>query len=166
MDRFEVIELKGFEEHEAKKEGVWQFEYSNNVTTSVFFPFLPSLDDKDVPPEEPACQADGPDSPVKSKASSEVEHRTGIAALSEQQADNEFILDGFDFSTGVSICQALDLDEDEAGSPTTDKSPLMLSNKEVTDPSALLLKALGVTTSSMEIKAAPPQHKTSTGEAW
>lgn len=136
---------------------------TSTVPISVPPPWSP--DDKDAPTG--ACQADDPDSPVESKARSPTQC-TGsdpqiTAAPSQKQEDNEFILDGFDFSTGVSICQALDLDEDEVGSTTTEKSSLLLSNNEVTDPSELLLKALGVskeTTGSMENKAAPPQHTT------
>lgn len=114
-----------------------------------------------------SCQADGPGSPA-------AEEKLQAAAASppppgQQQEDNEFILDGFDFSTGLSICQALDLDEDEAGSSTVKRSSLLLPNKEVTDPSELgnvLLKALGVNkgaSGSAESTAARP-HSTNTGE--
>lgn len=74
-------------------------------------------------------------------------------------------MDGFDFSTGVSICQALDLDEDEP--TTTDKGSLLLPKKGVTDPSELgsvLLKALGVNKGATGdgSMAAPPFSATST----
>lgn len=66
-------------------------------------------------------------------------------ALSRDE-DNEFILDGFDFSTGVSICQELDLDEDD-GRMDEKISSSLLAHEDVKSPSQLssvLLKALGV----------------------
>jgi hypothetical protein len=86
----------------------------------------------------------------------------------QREEDNEFIFDGFDFSTGLSICQALDLDEDEPNNPTVDKSPLIAPRKGVTDPSELgnvLLKALGVNKGgsvSADNKAPPPHSATAT----
>lgn len=130
--------------------------------------FLDGAPAKDSPTEEVADQADGPaedkESPKEPKPQAAA---SPPPPPQQQEEDNEFILDGFDFSTGLSICKALDLDEDEAG--TVKKSSLLLPNKAVTDPSELgnvLLRALGVNkeaSCSSESKAAPP-HSTNTGE--
>ena len=63
--------------------------------------------------------------------------------------DNEFILDGFDFSTGVSICQELDLDEEDGmmEARIENMPSLLLTHEDVKSPSQLsnvLLKALCV----------------------
>lgn len=87
----------------------------------------------------------------------------------EQPDDNEFILDGFDFSTGVSICQELDLDEDEVAI-VNDSSPRVSStgSKPVQDPSELgsvLMKALGVgKKSDNTVPKLASQHHINTGE--
>lgn len=62
---------------------------------------------------------------------------------SQHQEDNEFIIDGFDFSTGVSICQDLDLDEDEGRAGRTVPENILLS-KDPTQLGNVLMKALGV----------------------
>ena len=68
-------------------------------------------------------------------SSSRVEGTTVPETLPlSRNEDNEYILDGFDFSTGVSICQELDLDEEDAHEGV--KSPSQLSD--------VLLKALHV----------------------
>lgn len=66
--------------------------------------------------------------------------------LEDPKGENEFMLDGFDFSTGVSICQELALDEEE-GSLDVEESNALFSDEDVQDPSQLgnaLLKALRV----------------------
>ncbi len=83
--------------------------------------------------------------------------RQGNLALMEQE-DNEFILDGFDFSTGVSICQELALDEEE-GCVVSAGRPMLFSREDVKDPSQLgnvLMKALGV---GKEKVPSPPDTK-------
>ena len=121
--------------------------------------------------EELAGQPDGPDSPAERGEAAEESieepkpQAASTAPSKQQEEDNEFILDGFDFSTGVSICQALDLDEDEPAN--TDKGSLLLPKRGVTDPSELgnvLLKALGVNKGATGDggMAAPPFSTTST----
>ena len=66
-----------------------------------------------------------------------------------KESDNEFILDGFDFSTGVSICQELDMDEDDSrgGRIKESLSTSLLAPDGVSSPTQLsnaLLKVLGV----------------------
>lgn len=76
-------------------------------------------------------------------------------------------MDGFDFSTSVSICQALDLDEDEGSSTPTDV--FVVPKKVVKGPAELgnvLLKALGVNKDTVptETKEGFQQYATNTGE--
>ncbi len=98
------------------------------------------------------------------------DHPNPPATPSRKEEDNEFILDGFDFSTGLSICQALDLDEDEGNDAEVAKGRPVLTPNTAKDPSELgnaLMKALGVgkEQESAEPKS-PHQHPTtlSTGE--
>lgn len=143
-DRFDVIELKGFEEHEVEKEG--------NVgpqRPQFRCLCLPKGSDKELPadhktsPTTPEDQGEEPQQP---------QHREQEPAPLEPppEEDNEFILDGFDFSTGVSICQELDLDDDEPVSSQEGVAvppPGPVVSKPIKDPSELsnaLLKALGV----------------------
>ena len=92
----------------------------------------------------------------------------------KQDEDNEFILDGFDFSTGLSICQDLDLDEDEGSDTKVTGGGAVLTHSKPKDPSELsnaLLKALGVgkEQESAEPKSLPQKDKQpttlSTGES-
>jgi len=99
-----------------------------------------------------------------------------------KETDNEFILEGFDFSTGVSICQELDLDEEDgrggAGGIKESLSTSLLAPDEVSSPTQLsnaLLKVLGVnghetakpsepasSTSGVTTGQRPPEAKDST----
>ena len=73
----------------------------------------------------------------------------------ENVLENEYILDGFDFSTGVSICQELALDEEEGVS--TDS--LLFTHG---DPSNVLMKALGVGKDKERVEVKPQNHRDTT----
>ena len=77
------------------------------------------------------------------------------------EEDNEFILDGFDFSTGLSICQALDLDEDEESTTEVAGGGALLASKDPSELGNALLKALRVGKEpESEPKSRPPQPTT------
>lgn len=140
MDRFDVIELKGFDKHEVGRE-----DGGKDVTAA-----------KSSPAEElPA--SDGPDSPKENRR--QAGDPEPQAPTPSPQEDNEFILDGFDFSTGVSICQALDLDDDEASAATAEGLSVLPPRPGAAEPSELssvLLKALGMTQGSEQRHQSPP----------
>lgn len=84
----------------------------------------------------------------------------------QQEEENEFILDGFDFSTGVSICKALDLDDDDEDEQEGGKRgslPPSAATKGMTDPSELLRKAIGMTRGGGG-GGPNTEHKPSTGK--
>lgn len=85
--------------------------------------------------------------------------------------DNEFILDGFDFSNGVSICQELDLDDEDGmmESKIENVLSLLLPHDGVKSPSQLsdvLLKALCVSGhDASSSSSSVPDHSSSSPSA-
>lgn len=95
------------------------------------------------------------------------EHANPPATPSKQEEENEFILDGFDFSTGLSICQALDEDEDEPDNLKTTGGGGDLLSSKVKNPAELsnaLLKALKVGKEESAQPKKQPATSTNTGE--
>lgn len=132
-------------------------------------------DDGPPPPVAPEVKAEKTEQ--KAKEEEPVVAAAPHAQKRQEQEDNEFILDGFDFSTSVSICQALDLDEDEPStiryetehrsSHTPSSSATTTPSKPIKDPSELgnaLLKALGVDKekASSEVTQASQHYRNST----
>ncbi|XP_003387130.1 PREDICTED: uncharacterized protein LOC100639191 isoform X1 [Amphimedon queenslandica] len=95
----EIMELKGMEDHELEREAIKPG--GTNVS---------SVDDKQI--EEGGVSSDpSPSSSVGD--TSKDDYDSGLPSSSPYDDDQEFMLDGFDFSTGVSICRALASDSDE-----------------------------------------------------
>lgn len=168
-DRFDVIELKGFEEHEIKREGTERVTLSW-MHSSGFFSFPLGLkdsvseqDDNSYPPITPESRGEEPEQQPIQK-----DEKNPDISKKQAEEDNEFILDGFDFSTSVSICQALDLDEDGSDSQEGVATvPSTSTRKPAKDPAELgnaLLKALGVgKEEKLEVKTPPRVYTNSTG---
>ena len=179
-DRFDVIELKGFEEHEIERDGMYDAcMYICVCIVCMYFP--PGLKDSGTSDKERAepdshepLNEEGRDKRDKPEQQEDTLLQDPSKQPTKQsEEDNEFILDGFDFSTSVSICQVLDLDEDEpvANSKEGVVTAPSSSHKPIKDPSELgnaLLKALGVGKEeepSIVAKTPPQVHKHKAGIA-
>lgn len=97
-DRYEVMELKGLDEHEmereARKDAVEQKKKENQ-------------ENNEVTEESPLP------SPLEKKIELKKDVVDSVLPPSHPKNTEEFILDGFDFSTGLSICHELATDNEE-----------------------------------------------------
>lgn len=104
---------------------------------------------------------------IESDLSSKKAAGTLEGASASKMKDNEYMFDGFDFSTGVSICQELDIDEDEGGIRES-LSTSLLAHEAMNSPTQLsnaLLKVLGVNGRSDPTPAAEPSQSTASSLA-
>ncbi len=87
----------------------------------------------------------------KDDASSSMKNEPVSEQSISKEDNNEYMFDGFDFSTGVSICQELDMDEEDRGEEgrgiKESLSTSLLGPEGLSSPTQLsnaLLKVLGV----------------------